>query len=145
MARRKETDESNESKELLVAIGERVRMLRKAAGLNQTQLAESVGLHQGYIHLVEAGNQNITVAVLNRFAIKFNTPIGSFFPEVQLQEASDEALAHLVGVVEKLADELQARGRRDTQLLQEIETLVSSVRRRLEKKAKKANGVTKEG
>jgi transcriptional regulator with XRE-family HTH domain len=145
MVKRKETDENTESRELLEAIGERVKILRKAAGLNQKQLAEFVGMHQTYIHMVEAGTQNITVSVLNRFAIKFNTPIGSFFPEVQLQDASDEVLTHLVSVVEKLADELRSRGRRDAQVVEEIGTLVSSVRRRLEKKPKKANGVTKEG
>jgi transcriptional regulator with XRE-family HTH domain len=140
MAKNTEPEVDDEGKETLAAIGERLKELRKAAGLSQTQLAEQVGLHQSYIHLVEAGAQNITVTVLTRFASKFNKPVASFFPEAQLEEASEESLTHLASVVEKLTEAVRARRKRDMQLLEESESLLTSVRRRLDKGLLKGKG-----
>lgn len=40
--------------------GDRIRSLRKALGLTQTEFAKELGLTQNYIHLVEKGERQIS-------------------------------------------------------------------------------------
>lgn len=145
MVKKVEIDEDAEGREALAAVGERLRELRKAAGLSQVKLAEEVGLNQGYIALVEAGTQNMSVMVLVRLARRFNTRVSSFFPEAQAEEASDAALINLANAVEKLTEAVQARSKKDAQLLEESESLMISIRQRLVKNVKNGKGTTKAG
>ncbi|NTV03074.1 MAG: helix-turn-helix transcriptional regulator [Chlorobiaceae bacterium] len=55
-------------KEVLIAIGEKIRAERQRLGYTQEQLAERAGFHRTYVGMVERGEQNITLESYNRFA-----------------------------------------------------------------------------
>jgi len=46
---------------LLVEFGQRVRTVRRAAGLSQEALADKAGLHRTYVGHVERGESNLTL------------------------------------------------------------------------------------
>lgn len=49
-------------------IAERLREARKLAGLTQGQAAAKMGMHRPTVSEIEAGNRNVTVTELARFA-----------------------------------------------------------------------------
>ncbi len=50
------------------ALGQRIKALRKRAGLTQEALAERAGLNSKYISGIERGRENPTLDTLNRLA-----------------------------------------------------------------------------
>jgi transcriptional regulator with XRE-family HTH domain len=52
----------------LVALGHRVRNLRRALGLSQEEFSVKAGLHRTYISDLESGLRNPTVTTLNKVA-----------------------------------------------------------------------------
>ena len=48
--------------------GDRVRTLRKQAGLSQEELAAACGLHRTYVGAVERGERNISLLNIVQFA-----------------------------------------------------------------------------
>lgn len=69
---------------VLVAMGERIRMLREFHDLTQEDLARIVDLKRASIANVEAGRQNIPAATLIRLAAALSTPVGALLGEVPL-------------------------------------------------------------
>lgn len=69
---------------VLVAMGERIRMLREFHDLTQADLARIVDLKRASIANVEAGRQNIPAATLIRLAAALSTPVGALLGEVPL-------------------------------------------------------------
>ena len=53
---------------LLIEFGQRIRVLRLAAGISQEELAEKAGLHRTYIGMIERGEKNITLKNLVKIA-----------------------------------------------------------------------------
>ena len=53
-------------------IGEKIKQLRKAKGLTQTELAKKIGFHFTYISLVETGKQYPSFTLLLCLADFFN-------------------------------------------------------------------------
>lgn len=49
-------------------VGRRVAELRLARALTQERFAESMGLQTSYVQRVEAGEQNLTIRTMVRFA-----------------------------------------------------------------------------
>lgn len=52
----------------LVALGERLRELREAAGMTQEALGQAAGLHWTYIGQIERGERNLTYQNLLKLA-----------------------------------------------------------------------------
>ncbi|HEX9969556.1 MAG TPA: helix-turn-helix transcriptional regulator [Acidimicrobiales bacterium] len=50
------------------AFGERVRTLRRAAGLSQEQLGQLAGLHRTYVSALELGTRNVGLRGIVRLA-----------------------------------------------------------------------------
>ena len=50
-------------------VADNVRILRKAAGLSQEELAHEAGLDRTYISQVERRRRNVTIVVLARIAL----------------------------------------------------------------------------
>ena len=56
-------------------IGGLIRSARKHKGLTQTQLAEVLGTSQSAVHRIEAGNQNLSLEMVNRIAAALDSPL----------------------------------------------------------------------
>lgn len=54
--------------EIALAVGARIRHIRKEHGLSQEELADQANLHRTYVGLVERGERNITVANIYKIA-----------------------------------------------------------------------------
>src|SRR3954452_8337492 len=56
-------------------IGGLIRSARKHRGLTQTQLADVLGTSQSAVHRIEAGNQNLSLEMVNRIAAALDSPL----------------------------------------------------------------------
>lgn len=56
-------------------IGENIRVLRKAKGLSQEQLALRADINASYMGQVERGEKNPTIDVLSKIAAALHTPL----------------------------------------------------------------------
>src|SRR6478609_2823348 len=61
-------------------IGGLIRDARKHRGLTQTQLATVLGTSQSAVHRIEAGNQNLSLDMVNRIAAALDAPLISVGP-----------------------------------------------------------------
>lgn len=68
-----------DEKVLLVAFGERVRVLRKQAGISQEELGGRAGLHRTYVADVERGARNLSLVSINKLANGLNIALSQFF------------------------------------------------------------------
>lgn len=71
-------DEKQELR-LKAKFGERMRRLRKVAGLSQETLALACGLDRTYIGSVERGERNLSLVNIYRIAIALDVPVREFF------------------------------------------------------------------
>lgn len=65
---------------LLVAVGQRVRDLRKARGLSQEEFARQSGTARTYIGPVERGTKNLSLETLTRFAAVLGVDVADLIP-----------------------------------------------------------------
>ncbi|MBR3664162.1 MAG: helix-turn-helix transcriptional regulator [Desulfovibrio sp.] len=70
-------------------LGERVKELRKQAGLTQEQAAEGAGISGKYLGEVERGEVNVSVAILSKLAEVFGIDISDFFRSQHLRPISE--------------------------------------------------------
>lgn len=71
------------SKVLRTNFGERVRELRKAAGLSQEAFADKCGFARSYMSRVERGAANCSLDAIEVFAAGLNVPVASLFEEAR--------------------------------------------------------------
>ena len=79
-------------------IGGLIRDARKHRGLTQTQLADVLGTSQSAVHRIEAGNQNLSLEMVNRIAEALDSPlisVGSGPQHLRVQGG-----ANLTGTIE---------------------------------------------
>lgn len=62
----------------MVAIHEKLKMMREEAGLRQGQLADYLGVTQTYISKVETGERNLTVDQLERVVTLYGYSLAAF-------------------------------------------------------------------
>jgi HTH-type transcriptional regulator / antitoxin HipB len=79
----REAEEARARDAYLAALGERVRDVRKAAGLTQKQLAEAIGVAPSYVTTVETGGQNLTVWSLAKLAEALGMEASRFLPAAE--------------------------------------------------------------
>jgi transcriptional regulator with XRE-family HTH domain len=72
---------SNEEKEFFVALGERITALRKARGITQVQLAETLGVSQQTVQAYEVGRRRIQVSALPVVAKALSVSLEALFGE----------------------------------------------------------------
>lgn len=56
------------TRERLVALGEHIRLVRRASGISRQKLAETIGMHVGNYAKIERGTKNVTYDTLLRIA-----------------------------------------------------------------------------
>jgi transcriptional regulator with XRE-family HTH domain len=66
---------------LLVQVGNRIRVIRKARGISQEQMAMDAGLDRAYYGRIERGEVNVAVLNLLKIAGALETEVGAFFPK----------------------------------------------------------------
>jgi len=59
---------SNQEREFLIKLGQRIRNLREAKGWSQERLAEEYGLHRTYIGALERGERNVAALNLRKIS-----------------------------------------------------------------------------
>ncbi|MFD0716115.1 helix-turn-helix domain-containing protein [Paenibacillus sp. GCM10027626] len=87
--------------ELRLLVGERIRVIRKAKGLTQLQLAELSNLDDAYIGAVERGERNFTIDTLEKIHTALQVDVTHLFrnddvkskDEIARQQATDEFIA----------------------------------------------------
>ncbi|HHJ19459.1 MAG TPA: helix-turn-helix domain-containing protein [Gammaproteobacteria bacterium] len=94
-------------------IGQRIRQLREASGLNQTQVAESLGVTRQTLARMERGEVPIDSEVLFRLASRFDRPVSHFYEErdgegVRLALRADQPHLLTTGLQNRLLDRLAA-------------------------------------
>ncbi|GEM_PF-2662146 len=70
-----------EGRNVLIAIGKRVRMVRKARGHTSWSLAAALGLSQAHVSRIETGNQGLRCIMILRLARVLNVSPLIFFME----------------------------------------------------------------
>lgn len=66
----------------LVAVGKRVRELRKARGFSQEGFANELGLDRSYYGGIERGERNVATLNLVLLAKKLKVEVGELFPSI---------------------------------------------------------------
>lgn len=64
-----------------VAVGARIRLLRKLRGLSQQSLAEAAGVTFQQIQKYERGSNRVSASMLSRIAGALDTPVAEMFGE----------------------------------------------------------------
>jgi transcriptional regulator with XRE-family HTH domain len=79
-----------------VAVGARIRLLRKLRGLSQQALAEAAGVTFQQIQKYERGANRVSASMLSRIAVALDTPVAEMFGETgSAGSAVDEVAALL--------------------------------------------------
>lgn len=71
-------DKNQQVSGIIELAGRRVRAARKQAGVSRRVLSELSGVSQRYLALLESGEGNISIGLLQQVAIALNCPIQSF-------------------------------------------------------------------
>lgn len=86
---------TNDPRELLRQIGQRIKQLRGSLGLSQEAFAERLDVTGRYVQRVEGGGQNVSVKVLAMFADGLDTTVADLLkkprPELASQVRSNPA------------------------------------------------------
>lgn len=62
-----------------MAVGRRVRELRRQLGVSQEELAARAGLHRNYVGSVERGERDIGISAVGRLAAALGMSLADFF------------------------------------------------------------------
>ena len=69
---------------ILKEFGERIKVLRKAQGISQEELAFRANLHRTYIGMIERAEKNITLLNIKKIANALNVSIYELFKNSNL-------------------------------------------------------------
>jgi len=84
------------------AFGQRVRALRKAAGMSQMDLGQKAGLDHTYIGSIERGERNLSLDAIGKIAKGLSVEIADLFRFSSTQAApADPHLIELITLLEK--------------------------------------------
>jgi transcriptional regulator with XRE-family HTH domain len=110
-----------------IAVGARIRLLRKVRGLSQQSLAEAAGVTFQQIQKYERGANRVSASMLSRIATTLDAPVSEMFGEVNpAAGAIDEVAALLAepGALELLrAYSVLPRGATRATLVEFVRTL----------------------
>lgn len=64
------------------SLGERVRQLRREAGLSQEDFADACGFARSYMSRIERGTSNLSLDGIERLAVAFGVTVGELFKDL---------------------------------------------------------------
>src|SRR5437762_9489871 len=79
-----------------VAVGARIRLLRKVRGLSQQALAESAGVTFQQIQKYERGANRVSASMLSRIALTLEAPVSEMFGEAGPASGAIDEVAGLL-------------------------------------------------
>lgn len=91
----------------MVDVGEKIKKVRKLAGLTQSELAKKINMSQSYIADIERDRQNPSLSALQMIANALNVDIAEFVgnsSEIQKDSLTNEEI-HLVAMWRSFDDE----------------------------------------
>jgi len=71
-------------REILMALGEKIRLTRHAQQLTQEEVGYRAGLSRSYYSGVERGTRNVSAINLIRIAFALDVEVGDLFPSKKL-------------------------------------------------------------
>ena len=71
---------TRQEKEILAALGRRIRVARETRGWSQEDLAYEAGLDRTYVGGIERGERNVALLNLNKIAAALDDSFDGFFP-----------------------------------------------------------------
>jgi transcriptional regulator with XRE-family HTH domain len=85
---------------------EALRLVRVFHDLNQTALAERLGISKSYLSEIEGGKKPVTLELLEKYAATFNMPLSSlvFFAERVNDGGAEKVRTAVAGKVVKMLD-----------------------------------------
>ncbi len=95
---------------LAALVGVRIRELRVRAGLRQSELADSAGVHRTHVGAIERGERSCTLDVIERIARALQVPPAELLRvEAEADEGPSESLARIVTALATDVDEGEMR------------------------------------
>src|ERR1700750_3306008 len=79
-----------------IAVGARIRLLRKVRGLSQQALAETAGVTFQQIQKYERGTNRVSASILSRIAGALHTPVSEMFAEAGAGSGAIDEVAALL-------------------------------------------------
>lgn len=79
-----------------VAVGARIRLLRKVRGLSQQALAEAAGVTFQQIQKYERGTNRVSASMLTRIARTLDTPVSEMFAESHAGTSAIDEVSNLL-------------------------------------------------
>jgi transcriptional regulator with XRE-family HTH domain len=79
-----------------IAVGARIRLLRKVRGLSQQALADAAGVTFQQIQKYERGANRVSASMLSRIAGSLQTPVSEMFGEGAAASGMIDEVAHLL-------------------------------------------------
>ena len=90
------TDQTNTPDPLDVAVGQRIRLTRKARGVSQAALAEHLGVSFQQTQKYEKGSNRVSASMLIRIAQRLDTTVAALVGENETIKAPPDALSAFV-------------------------------------------------
>ena len=79
-----------------IAVGDRIRLLRKVRGLSQQALAEAAGVTFQQIQKYERGANRVSASMLSRIAATLQAPVSEMFGEATPASGAIDEVAALL-------------------------------------------------
>jgi transcriptional regulator with XRE-family HTH domain len=79
-----------------IAVGARIRLLRKVRGLSQQALAEAAGVTFQQIQKYERGSNRVSASMLARIATALDIPVAEMFGETSSASSAIDEVADLL-------------------------------------------------
>jgi transcriptional regulator with XRE-family HTH domain len=111
---------SSEEREFFVALGERITHLRKARGITQVQLAETLGVSQQTVQAYEVGRRRIQVSTLPVVAKLFGVSLEELFGEADRSNRKRGPASRLQQQIEAISLLPKTQQRFVTQMLDTV-------------------------
>jgi XRE family aerobic/anaerobic benzoate catabolism transcriptional regulator len=73
------------ARDVCVALGERIRQLRKEHGWRQIDLAEETGVHENYVSDLEQGRKEVCLRTLLTIAKAFDLKLAELLKDIEFE------------------------------------------------------------